>query len=547
MLLKLSRFFLYASLFSVLIVLSGTFFPFIGGKYYFFRVAVELSLAFFILSLAFEQPSKRFMETARGIISRPIFIAVSAFVFAYLLSALLAYDPYAAFWSNYERGEGAFQMLHYYIFFVLMMFLFRSSSDWQMAFKLSLVAAVGIIFYGLLAQAVFLTPGLNVPIEASGRENGYKQLLIFVGPLTGGEIPESRWVRLTAPRFQGSLGNPSYVSPYLMFSLFYLSYLFAARKNAIDEGERKKRRERYAWIVIGIIVLLYFLWVFLRMDAVLEAVPDIGALGEAIISAFLVLAALVFTSTLFIEPSSSAVRWALFILFAFFIFTFFILTQTRGAFLGLGAAIFAFLLYLLWSFPRGRKWTVVALVVIVATGSMLVAFRHSPTVQQIPGARFLEIFDLGIQSQTVQTRLWTWNSAWRGFLERPIFGWGPENFSIVFDKYFDPRHYQVGKNSETWFDRAHSIVFDYMAETGIIGFLSYASVFVVFYLQFFRRRRRTENSANAFQNALLFAIPIGYLVQGLALFDVLPIYINLFLFLAFASYLFSAGKMNPPQ
>jgi hypothetical protein len=39
-----------------------------------------------------------------------------------------------------------------------------------------------------------------------------------------------------------------------------------------------------------------------------------------------------------------------------------------------------------------------------------------------------------------------------------------------------------------------------------------------------------------FVSALLIAVPVAYLVQGIVLFDVLVIYLNVFLFLAFATY-----------
>ncbi|MCL4437419.1 hypothetical protein M1513_00020 [Patescibacteria group bacterium] len=53
MFIKISKYCLYAALFSVLIVLPTTFFPFIGGKDYFFRVAVELALIFLWLIIYF--------------------------------------------------------------------------------------------------------------------------------------------------------------------------------------------------------------------------------------------------------------------------------------------------------------------------------------------------------------------------------------------------------------------------------------------------------------------------------------------------------------
>ena len=110
-----------------------------------------------------------------------------------------------------------------------------------------------------------------------------------------------------------------------------------------------------------------------------------------------------------------------------------------------------------------------------------------------------------------------------------------------------------GQNSETWFDRAHSIYFDYLSETGILGFLAYFSMFVVLFTALakkFRRddKERNEQAAGAetalkrhnvalrFQQALLVAIPIAYLVQGVAIFDVFPMYISTFGIFAFLAY-----------
>jgi O-antigen ligase len=161
-------------------------------------------------------------------------------------------------------------------------------------------------------------------------------------------------------------------------------------------------------------------------------------------------------------------------------------------------------------------------------------------VKNLPAGR---IFDIAFSDQTVQTRLWTWGSAWKGFLERPLLGWGAENFGAVFDKYFDPRHFIPGQNTETWFDRAHSVYFDYLAETGILGFLSYLSIFGVIYWEFFRKKERAGDHS-VLSKALIFSLPLGYLVQGAAIFEVLPMYINLFLFFAFCHYYFYSSHSD---
>ncbi len=451
MFLKLSKFSLYASLFSILIVMTATFFPFIGGKTYFFRTAIQLSAAFLLFWWAFEARDGELSARVKDMFKKPLFVAVSAFALAFLLATLFAYDSHAAFWSNYERGEGGFQMVHYYAFFFLLTFLFREKKDWERLFWLSIAAATCMVLYGLGAAVFFVSPEGNITNPFG-----------FVGPYaTPGQLAAPTfWERIFhTGRFQGSLGNPAYVAPYLMFSFFYLLWLwFSSKGKTLAKG------------------------------------ISYGALGM-------------------------------------FLMVFFFLARTRGAFVGLAAAIFLFLVVLAFEYKKLRKWLVLSMAVLAIALGLLVRYNDTNFVKSLPASR---LFELQLSDQTFQTRLWTWNSAWKGFLEKPLLGWGPENFSAAFDKYFDPRHFTPGKQSETWFDYAHSLIFDYLAETGILGFLSFAAIFVVFYIELFKK----FSSENKALKALMAALPFGYLVQGLALFNVFAIYISLFFFMAFACYEF---------
>jgi len=470
MYLTLSKFFLYLSVFSLLVVTPSTLFPFITGKYIFFRVAVELSLIFFLLAWGF-QPNLNLKARMVKVFSQPLVIAVSLFVLAFVLSAILAVDAKAAFWSNYERGDGGFQMIHYFIFFLLLVLLFEKEKDWHRLFIISLIVAGLSILYGLAAALRW--PG-------------------FLG--TG-----------ICDRFQATLGNPSYVAIYMIFSLFYLLWVWLSAK---------KNWQRNLMFGSSLLMLLFI----------------------------------------------------------------FLLTQTRGAFLGLGIGIFLTLIYLLIILPVGlaRRLTAVALVFFIFLSGVAFFFNKlNKPLALVPfcpsSSRLLE---LKISGGSLETRFWTWGSAIQGFKERPILGWGPENFSLIFDKYFNTGHFKVGQPSETWFDRAHSVIFDYLSETGIFGLLAYLAIFVVFYLQFFKKtlahadkkliyisRNQKATSFNfnskevnkkqlvqkcrflsVWQRALLFSLPIIYFVQGLVLFDTLPVYLNLFLFFAFAIFLFNSSE-----
>lgn len=454
MLLNLSRLALYASIFSVVVVASDAFFPFITGKAVFFRIAVELALIFYLLSLVFEnrtltRAERRRMEEhapdaeghrqpapvpALRLLRTPIVIAVAAFVLAFFVAGALGINPSYSFWSNFEREEGVFQMLHYFAFFMLLVLTMRTKKEWRNAFYVSCAAAALMIVYGIIAWF--------------GVRN-------FIGPAF-----------LLTNRFQGSLGNPAYMSVYLIFIFAYLGFLFMEEKNAAKK-------------------------------------TGLAALGA-------------------------------------FFFAFFMLAQTRGAFLGLGAGAMVFLASMAWM-ARGktRAVSLALLAAVIAAGSLLIAFRNSEFVKKIPGGR---VFEISVSDRTFQTRIWTWEAAIKGWKERPAFGWGPENFSSIFDKHFDTRHYVPAVSGmETWFDRAHSVFFDYLSEIGAVGLAAYLAVFVSFYIMAAGARNAGLTPA---LRALLVSVPVAYLVQGAVLFDVLPTYLNLFLFLAFANYMF---KTNGPH
>ncbi|HEY4526117.1 MAG TPA: O-antigen ligase family protein [Candidatus Paceibacterota bacterium] len=445
MLLKSAKFFLNASVFAVVLVAASNYFPFIGVKYYFFRWMVEFAAVCTLLWWGFNKGNLE--ERIKKAFKKPIVRAVTVFAIAYTLAAVFAWDAHSAFWSNFERGEGGFQMLHYYLFFLLLTVLFDEERDWKILFRSSLAAATLMILYGVMAAA----PGNQS----------------FLGPYSSGSgtIAPTLWNRLTATRFQGSLGNPAYVSIYLIFMAFFGMWLWFWKKRDWFEH-----------------------------------------LGYALLMAFF--------------------------------FLFFWLAGTRGAMLGLMAGALVYLGYLCVYGQKKLRITAVGILMgLILLGALAFGLRNESWVQQVPGSRLL-FLDFG--QDTAQTRFWTWGSAWQGFKDRPILGWGPENFTAVFDKYFDVRHFAPGENRETWFDRAHSVVFDYLAETGIVGLLAYLSMFAAFYWQLWKRGLREH----PLMTGLLAAMPVAYFVQGLALFDVIPIYISWFTFLAFAAYFLKENK-NP--
>lgn len=437
----LSRFFLYLVPLTVVIVTRSTLFPFITGKYSWFRFAVAASLVFFLVGLFDPKDGYDGVRRLKRVLKSPLTIAVSLFTLFFLLSVFLGFNPSYSFWSNFERGEGGFQILSLFVFFILTSSLFTEKKQWIKLFWVSIASTLAMVFYG------------------AGAGLGWQG---FIGLA----------FRDTSFRFQGSIGNPAYVAALLLFSISYAAYIW------LDKYKVKSR-----WRSAG--------------------------------SVFLIASVLVFL-------------------------VFFLLAATRGAFVGLIAGALSALVFIALQKRAWRKYAVVVGIALLIAVSVMVKFKDSPLVQSIPGAR---IFDLSLSAETLQHRAIMWGIAWESFKERPIFGWGPESFGYLFQRNFDPEYFSPATGFGAWFDRAHSIFFDYLAETGILGFLSYLGMFIVAGVALF------GNKASGFeptvtQKALVVAALVAYLVQGLALFDVLVIYINIFLTLAFVNRLSEKPPAN---
>lgn len=432
---KISKFLLFLVPLTVIFVTPTTLFPFIVWKYVWFRTTVDVALIFFLLGLLFRDNSSAVGQRLLALFRRPIVIATSAFAGIFLLAGFFGVDPSFSFWSSFERGEGGFQILHLWIFFVLLVTLFEEERDWRRLFGWAIVGGVLSGLYGLLAGWGF-----------SG----------FIGPRFG----ESGF------RFFGSIGNPAYVAAYSIFLVFYVLYLLSAAY-----------RRRLA-----------------SAGAIALFIAGIGFL------------------------------------------TMFFAAATRGAFIGLIVAVAASLLYFMYAHASMRKWLLVVIAVLTIGIGSFIYFKDAPFVKSIPGSR---IFDISFSARTFEDRAIMWKIAWDGFKERPLLGWGPENYLKVFDSHFNTRYFRPGEGFGAWFDRAHSIYFDYLAETGILGLLSFLSIFAVFYWRLFRVARAGAENPSSFVSALLFGLSLAYLVQGIVLFDVLVIYLNVFIFISFATYLFS--------
>lgn len=191
-----------------------------------------------------------------------------------------------------------------------------------------------------------------------------------------------------------------------------------------------------------------------------------------------------------------------------------IFAESRGGLIGLivGLVVFVVIRGLTMRDKRTRNGTIAFIIALIGGYGLLFAFRQSPLIVNTPFHRLVSITAAG----GTETRLIAWKIAWQGFVERPVFGWGLDDFHILFNEKYNPQSMRFSL-SETWFDRSHNTVFDMLSMTGIVGTIAFFGVFVCLFLTLYRAYKRKAVSPHDF--ALLAGLPVAYFVQNLFVFD----------------------------
>lgn len=207
-------------------------------------------------------------------------------------------------------------------------------------------------------------------------------------------------------------------------------------------------------------------------------------------------------------------------------------TGTRGAILSLGAGAFIFgVLYLIFKkaenhAERVKKeiilaWLLVPIIILVG----LFLAKGQPFIKN--NQNLARLTSISFSERTVTSRFTIWGMGWEGFKERPILGWGPDNYGVVFAKYFKAELWQ----QEPWFDRSHNIVFDWLINAGILGALSYFGILAVAIYLLWRNYYKENISLE--QTLLLITLLLVYLAENLFVFDQIATYVSFFAVLAY--------------
>lgn len=179
--------------------------------------------------------------------------------------------------------------------------------------------------------------------------------------------------------------------------------------------------------------------------------------------------------------------------------------------------------YAFWGVGRWRR--IAAALVGPAMVLALAAFALLPTGAadlspdevyiEDPYGSLAERLAATARDLSIEHRVAAFRVGLRGVSDRPLLGWGPENFAVIHERYVSRR---ISARVETSLDRAHNKLLEEAATKGILGLLAYLGIWVWLLWALIRYAPRLSPSRRAF---LLLAGGglAAYFTHNLFLFD----------------------------
>jgi len=272
--------------------------------------------------------------------------------------------------------------------------------------------------------------------------------------------------------------------------------------------------------------------------------------GPTFLALYLVL--LVFLTLSFLSKEKGAKK-KLFYLFAFLLFLYVILlTESRAAYFGLFIGFFYFIFA--WQknfFPLKRKkiLTVLKILFGILLISGICGIYYLNTKPELSDyLRKNKLFQgvssrLSIDLASAEPRFSAWLISLEAIKEKPILGYGPENFSIAFDKHYNPSLPLITKDWGSWWDRAHNFLFDISVTAGIPALIIFISLIAVLFFQLQKLKNADKYADNNVDKSLkivahgIQATFFGYLATNFFSFDTFSTYLVFFLLIAYSLFL----------
>jgi len=186
-----------------------------------------------------------------------------------------------------------------------------------------------------------------------------------------------------------------------------------------------------------------------------------------------------------------------------------IYAENRSTLIGLVlGAIVGGIIFATVSTGSKKKWIVPSVAVLLAAvvigiSAGVRAYPTSAVTSDVPTV--LERLALTNPAGSDASRTMQWRAAIEGFKDRPLLGYGPENYNLVWSAHFNPAIYR----SETdVFDRTHNQFLEALATTGLLGAAAFLGIWVAIGVTLVRAYRAGRLSAPAV--GILSGLQVAY-------------------------------------
>ena len=183
-----------------------------------------------------------------------------------------------------------------------------------------------------------------------------------------------------------------------------------------------------------------------------------------------------------------------------------------------------------------RVGTAALVATVVALGVLF--FSVTDNAEIYYNAVMERLLQMDLEDPSVQSRLLSWQTGLQAFAERPLFGWGPDNYAVAFGRFAG----EAGAVLQIH-DRAHNEFIERAATEGIVGLVAYAALWIATFHVIVCAARRLSGAAGVLP-AFVGAAVIGDFVQGLSLFESQS---NTLQYIVLLGFLVSVeGRVCPP-
>jgi len=344
-------------------------------------------------------------------------------------------------------------------------------------------------------------------------------------------------VLFSVDRYFSLWGSPDRSGGFVNF-IFYI--LFAVFCFLIIRPEDWRKLWDFAigvGIVVSAIAFIQFFGLFKSVFVAVAERPPSTMGNPIFLGMYLLLLFFITVSFLWTEKNTyKRIYYACsLIIFSFAI----LLTGSRAAYLAMIAGFIIFILL----YPKKSKPMKLAIVALVALPILVVIIANVST--NLPSfikdnRVFTQVSKrLSVENLLNEGRFAEWKIAVKAIQEKPLLGWGPENYAIAHDKYYDPTISPL-----PWWDRAHNVFLDVVASAGIVGLIAYISLFAALFWHLHITKRNTEDLTKKIVITGVQSVIAAYLVADFFSFDSFSTYIIFFFIIAYCLYLTTPERMQ---